>query len=70
MSIVSRVLIGVVGIALVAYAFVAWRSNRMPFMVGKDSATYWGRRWRSKRVWDTVGLGVLGLLIIGTAIFR
>jgi len=70
MSIVARMLIGLFGIALVAYAVVTWRSKRMPFMVGKDDAVYWGRRWRSKRVWDTVVLGVMGLLVVGVAIFR
>jgi hypothetical protein len=70
MSIVARILIGLLGLALVSYAVMTWRSKRMPFMVGEDDAKYWGRRMRSTRVWDTVGIGVMGMLIVGTAIFR
>lgn len=70
MSVVSRLLIGLLGVALVAYAVLMWRSKRMPFMVGKEDAAYWGRRLRFNRVWDTVGLGVMGVLIVGVAVFR
>jgi hypothetical protein len=70
MSIVARMLIGLFGVAILAYAVVTWRSKRIPFMVGEDDAKYWGQRWKSKRIWDTVGLGVMGLLIVGVAIFR
>ena len=68
MSVMARLLMGALGAAVVAYAVMAWRSQRMPFMVGKEDARYWGRRWRTKRVWDTLLLGVMGLLMLGAAI--
>ena len=43
MSIVSRLLIGALGIALIGYAVMTWRSKRMPFMVGKVAGSGGGR---------------------------
>lgn len=69
MSVVSRVVIGGLDVGALIHVYRAWRSGRMPLMVGEADAKYWGKRLRFQRVTSLFGLAFFGALFIVGAIF-
>ena len=69
-SVVGRLVLGVLGVAGLVHCYLAWRSGRTPLMIGETDAKYWGQRRPYQRIANLLGLAFFSALFVFGAIFR